>query len=395
MARNLPRDTLFMGDIVADPNSKNILKVSGESMEAIFSTTRLPKRRDDWNDNVAYVAAEDLFDTLDLAVFGFIKKNVFTQFQKSSDWVRYFQLIEYGWRPVSIENFMFFRSLGRGGFGLVKACKHKQTGKMFAAKMMDKRRIKKVDSADLILEELAVLKVVDSPYIVCLKYAFATDSDVYLVLDLMTGGDLGYHIVRRGKFTPEETRFYAARLVLALGAIHDLDIVYRDIKPENILLDELGYSRLSDFGLASRMRKNGLGEACGTRGYWAPEMLQRDADGRKVRYFHAVDWFSLGVLIYEFIVGVSPFRTDRARAWGADGKRTKEECMDLATLEMDPEFNNQFEEAEKDIIAKLMDKEPRRRLGSGGYLEVLRHPYFKELDWQHMEQVRPPYRYST
>ena len=394
MFRELPPETTPRTDIVPDASSENILRVSGESVEAIFEITRLPRRKEEWiNDPIAAVAPEYLFDSLDLTIFNFLKKKLLHSFQQSGEWFKMFKLIEYSSRPVKAENFLYFRALGRGGFGLVKACKHKQTGKMFAAKVMDKRRIKAVDSADLILEELAVMTMVDSPYVVCLKYAFATQLDVYLILDLMTGGDLGYHLLKRGSFTPEECRYYTARVCLAIGALHELDIVYRDLKPENILLDEFGYSKLSDFGLASRMRKNGLGEACGTRGYWAPEMLQRDADGRKVRYFLNVDWFSLGCLLYEFILGVGPFRTEKGRAWAADGKRSKEECMDLATLQMDPEFDNHFEPLAVDLIQKLMVKDPKQRLGCNGYLEVLQHPYFKTIDWQHMESIRPPFRY--
>lgn len=393
MFRELPPETTARADSIPDADSSNILRVSGESVDEIFEITKLPRQKEEWiDDPIAAVAPEYLFDSLDLTIFNFLKKKLLPSFQQSEEWFKMFKLIEYSSRPVKADNFLYFRALGRGGFGLVKACKHKQTGKMFAAKVMDKRRIKAVDSADLILEELAVMTMVDSPYVVCLKYAFATPQDVYLILDLMTGGDLGFHLLKRGSFSPEECRYYTARVCLAIGALHDLDIVYRDLKPENILLDEFGYSKLSDFGLASRMRKNGLAEACGTRGYWAPEMLQRDPDGRKVRYFLSVDWFSLGCVLYEFILGVGPFRTDKARAWAADGKRSKEECMDLATLQMEPEFDDRFEPLAVDLIQKLMTKDPKHRLGCNGYLEVLEHPYFKTIDWQHMDMIRPPFR---
>lgn len=173
-------------------------------------------------------------------------------------------------------------------------------------------------------------------------------------------GDLGYHLGKRGAFPGEECRYYAARIVKGIKALHDLDIVYRDLKPENILLNEHGYSRISDFGLACRMSKSGLSEACGTRGYWAPEMLRRDEDGLKERYFLQVDWFSLGCIVYEFHAGVGPFRTERARKWGG-ADLSKDQVMDCATREMDVEFDERFDPEAADLVSRLLSKDPATR----------------------------------
>jgi beta-adrenergic-receptor kinase len=257
-----------------------------------------------------------LFDELDCIVFYYIKDKYFQSFQTSPSWVKYHQYMFISTRPVGEDDFLLFRVLGRGGFGLVNGCKRAQSGKLFAMKMMNKKRVKMKKADSLCNNERTILAVVDSPFIVCLKYAFATKEELFLILDLMMGGDLGYHLSRKGKFTERESKYYSARIVLGLKALHDDMIVFRDLKPENILMNDDGKTRISDLGLACKVGKSGLSGTCGTRGYWAPEMLRRDEAGKRERYSLSVDWFSLGCCIYEFHYGVSPFRTERARKWG-------------------------------------------------------------------------------
>jgi beta-adrenergic-receptor kinase len=200
-------------------------------------------------------------------------------------------------RTVVEEDFAIFRVLGRGGFGLVNACKRCTTGKLYAMKMLNKRRVKMKKAEALCLQERNIMAQVSSPYVVCLKYAFTSKDDLYLILDLMTGGDLGFHLSKKGRFTVKESKYYSARTILGIAALHERNIVYRDLKPENILMDEDGYTKISDLGLACKVGKSGLTGTCGTRGYWAPEMLRRDANDKRERYFTTVDWFSLGCLI--------------------------------------------------------------------------------------------------
>ena len=143
-------------------------------------------------------------------------------------------------------------------------------------KVMNKRRIKNKKSSTLALNELAVLKVVDSPFVVNLKYSFQTKDDLYLILDLMTGGDLSFHLSQKRRFSKDQCLYYAARIMLGLQALHDQHYVYRDLKPENLLLAEDGRVRITDLGLATTVTSR-LHGAAGTRGYWAPEMLKRNA----------------------------------------------------------------------------------------------------------------------
>jgi serine/threonine protein kinase len=214
----------------------------------------------------------------------------------------------------------------------------------------------------------------------------------------MTGGDLGFHLGRKGRFSDKETKFFAARTLLGIAALHDKQIAYRDLKPENILMDDQGYTKISDLGLACKVGRSGLSGACGTRGYWAPEMLRRDAEGKRERYTFTVDWFSFGCCVYEFIYGISPFRTEKARKWGdfpKSEKADRDKAIDLAIQEMEPEFDERcFDELARDLLRKLLHKDPKQRLGANGYTEILAHPWFATIDWHGLNTMKPPLKPS-
>ena len=186
---------------------------------------------------------------------------------------------------------VFTGSLNEWHYVITSACKKGTSGKLYAMKVMNKRRIKMKGSERLALNERQALAAVESNFVVNLKYSFHSKDDVYLILDLMTGGDLGYHLHQKSRFPKRECLYYAARIMLGLQALHDQKYVYRDLKPENCLLAEDGRVKITDLGLAIKITPN-LHGAAGTRGYWAPEMLRRDKKGRRVSYGHAVDWFS-------------------------------------------------------------------------------------------------------
>ena len=187
---------------------------------------------------------------------------------------------------------------------------------------MNKKRIKAKKSSNLALSELSVLKEVTSPFVVNLKYSFQTKEDLYLILDLMTGGDLSFHLCQRRRFSREQCLYYAARIMLGLQALHDKNFVYRDLKPENLLLAEDGRVRITDLGLATKVTSR-LHGAAGTRGYWAPEMLKRDENGKRLNYDQNVDWFSFGCVLAEMISGVNPFRSEAALKFGLEHEDKK------------------------------------------------------------------------
>lgn len=260
-------------------------------------------------------------------------------------------------------------------------------------KVLDRKRIKMKKSETLCMTERNILIMVDSPFVVCLKYAYTTPTELFLILDLMVGGDLGYHLYRKGMFSERETKYYVCRTLLGIKALHDINVVFRDLKPDNILMDGKGRTKLSDLGLAVRVPRNGLTGACGTRGYWAPEMLKRDPSGYRIRYNLSVDWFSFGCLVYEFMTGVCPFRTEVARNWGGFGKKDKEKAIDLAVQEMEPFFDSEiFDPTTQDLVSKLLIKDGKTRLGANGAGEVMAHAYFDDINWEEYiyDLVPPP-----
>ena len=189
-------------------------------------------------------------------------------------------------------------------------------------KVMNKVRIKGKKSEQLALNERAALAAVDSPFVISLKYSFQSSEDLILILDLMTGGDLCFHLRQKGRFPLDECLYYSARIMLGLQALHDKNYVYRDLKPENCLLSDDGRVRISDLGLATQLHPK-LHGAAGTRGYWAPDMLRRNEKGKRKNYDQRVDWFSFGCLVAEMISGQSPFRTEEAIKFGLEKEETK------------------------------------------------------------------------
>lgn len=187
-------------------------------------------------------------------------------------------------------------------------------------------------SEQLALNERTALAAVESLFVVNLKYSFHSKDDVFLILDLMTGGDLGYHLHQKGRFPKNECLYYAARIMLGLQALHDKQYVYRDLKPENCLLADDGRVKITDLGLATKITPT-LHGAAGTRGYWAPEMLRRDKKGKRMPYGHSVDWFSFGCCLAEFISGHNPFRSEAALNYGLQrGHQTKVRANLVFTL---------------------------------------------------------------
>jgi beta-adrenergic-receptor kinase len=351
-----------------------------------------------WDEAVAGHGSKNyddhLWDKLDAVVFKQLSAKVTAGFTASLMYEKMCQFLYLQEATVEEDDFALFRVLGRGGFGMVNGCKKCTSGKLYAMKVMNKKRVKLKRSEQLTLNERVALAAVDSPFVVSLKYAFVSDVDVFLILDLMTGGDLSFHLAQKQKFSKEEAQYYAARIMLGCQALHDEGYVYRDLKPENILMGEDGKVRITDLGLACKITKT-LHGAAGTRGYWAPEMLRRDKKGKKMPYGHCVDWWSFGCMLAEFISGVCPFRSEAALKYGQDnGKTEKEKAIDLATLEMEPEWDPEsFDADAADICSKLLIKDEKKRLGWNGAKELMDHPWFKEIDWEMIISDRqvPPY----
>ncbi|GAX22629.1 beta-adrenergic-receptor kinase [Fistulifera solaris] len=325
----------------------------------------------------------DLFDNGESLVMESLKRDYWRSFLESAKYKRLLDFLWFRDRRVEPDDFFEMRRLGRGGFGLVTACKKGTSGKLYAMKVMNKRRIKMKKSEQLAINERHALASVESKFVVNLKYSFHSKDDIFLILDLMTGGDLGFHLHQKGRFPKREVLYYSARIMLALQALHDKQYVYRDLKPENCLLAEDGRVKITDLGLATKITPK-LHGAAGTRGYWAPEMLRRDSRGKRMTYTHTVDWFSFGCCLAEFISGSNPFRSEVALNYGLEkGQQTKEKAIDFAIMEMEPEFPpEKFEPDAADLCQQLLRKDEKKRLGYNGCSEIMSHPYFKNINWE-------------
>jgi G protein-coupled receptor kinase len=254
---------------------------------------------------------------------------------------RYLQIKHIEKMSITKDLFRMYRVLGKGGFGEVCACQSRATGRMYACKKLEKKRIKKRKGEQMALNEKQILEKVNSRFIVNLAYAFETKDSLCLILTLMNGGDLKFHIYHlMGEFKEDRALFYAAEIICGLSHLHNQNIVYRDLKPENILLDDFGHIRISDLGLAVEIP---LGEKIkgkvGTVGYMAPEVIKGDY------YSFSPDLWALGCLIFEMIEGQSPFRHRKEKA--------KREDIDKRAKESKELYSGKFSPLVRDLCSKV------------------------------------------
>ncbi|XP_049641938.1 rhodopsin kinase GRK7 [Suncus etruscus] len=315
----------------------------------------------------------------------FLQDQPFQDFLGSLFYDRFLQWKAFERQPVSDKYFTEFRVLGKGGFGEVCAVQVRNTGKMYACKKLDKKRLKKKNGEKMALLEKEIMERVHSPFIVSLAYAFESKSHLCLVMSLMNGGDLKFHIYHVGTRGLAMSRvvFYSAQMACALLHLHGLQILYRDMKPENVLLDDAGNCRLSDLGLAVQVPEGkSVTQRAGTHGYMAPEILME-----KVNYSYPVDWFAMGCSIYEMVAGRTPFKDYKEKV-------TKED-LKQRTLKEEVRFQHEnFTEEVKAICSLFLAKKPEQRLGSREKGDDPRkHPFFKTINFPRLEAglVEPPF----
>ncbi|ETV86664.1 AGC/AKT protein kinase [Aphanomyces astaci] len=288
---------------------------------------------------------------------------------------------------LGVEDFDLLKVIGKGAFGKVMLVRRKDdgtedsmTGATYAMKVLKKANVFAKNQVEHTKSERRILRDIDHPFVVRLRYAFQTEDKLYLVMDYYTGGTLFFHLRKSRKFSEKRSRFYAAQLLVAMGHLHDVNIAYRDLKLENILMDDKGYVALTDFGLSKENVDvpDGAKTFCGTAEYIAPELL------KGLSYGKPVDWWGFGTLLFEMMTGQTPF---------FDKNRKK---MFHNILHRDVIFTPAFSEDAKDLLTKLLLKDPAKRLGSGpsGAQEIMDHPFFASIDWDKLlrKEVDAPFK---
>ncbi|CAL8277770.1 unnamed protein product [Arctogadus glacialis] len=293
-------------------------------------------------------------------------------------------IVNKGPEPIKPECFELLRVLGKGGYGKVfqvRKVAGADSGKIFAMKVLKKAMIVRnaKDTAHTKAER-NILEEVKHPFIVDLIYAFQTGGKLYLILEYLSGGELFMQLEREGIFMEDTACFYLAEISMALGHLHQKGIIYRDLKPENIMLNNKGHVKLTDFGLCKESIHDGTvtHTFCGTIEYMAPEILTRSGHNR------AVDWWSLGALMYDMLTGAPPFT-------GENRKKTIDKIL-KCKLNLPPYLTKEARE----LLKRLLKRNASARLGGGpgDSSEVQAHSFFRHVNWDELlaRNVEPPFK---
>jgi len=280
-------------------------------------------------------------------------------------------------KKISVDDFRKIKVIGKGGFGRVLLVEKKDTKKVYAMKILKKGVIAARGEIEHTRTEKSVLSKLDHPFLAKLHWSFQTDENLYFVMDFINGGELFHHLSIEKRFSDDRARFYAAEIVSGMEYLHTHGVIYRDLKPENLLLSHRGHIIMTDFGLS----KEGLhaedsrtGTFCGTPEYLAPEIIKGED------YTKSIDWWSVGTLIYEMLTGLPPFYTD------------DEENMYHKIMTAEIDFSKPlFTPEAKDIITKFLNRDPLQRLQDPH--DIKSHPWFRAIDWNKLEklEIAPPF----
>ncbi|XP_028008629.2 protein kinase C delta type [Eptesicus fuscus] len=310
---------------------------------------------------------------------------IYQNFEKKLGLLGNFSLADTGtygkiWEGSSkckIEHFTFHKVLGKGSFGKVLLAELKGKKEFFAIKALKKDVVLIDDDVECTMVEKRVLALAwENPFLTHLYCTFQTKEHLFFVMEFLNGGDLMYHIQDKGRFELYRAMFYAAEIICGLQFLHSKGIIYRDLKLDNVMLDQNGHIKIADFGMCKEniFADKKASTFCGTPDYIAPEILQG------LKYSFSVDWWSFGVLLYEMLIGQSPFHGD-----------DEDELFESIRVDT-PHYPRWITKESKDILEKLLERDPAKRLGVTGNIKT--HPFFKTINWTLLEkrQVEPPFK---
>ncbi|KAE8356419.1 kinase-like domain-containing protein [Aspergillus coremiiformis] len=276
---------------------------------------------------------------------------------------------------INLNQFRLLRVVGKGAFGKVRIVEKKDTGLTFALKYIRKEEVVRSESVRNIIRERRMLEHLNHPFLCNLRYSFQDIEYIYIVVDLMNGGDLRFHISRKC-FTEEAVRFWAAEIGCALKYIHSQGIIHRDVKPDNVLLDSDGHVHLADFNVASDFRPGKpLTSKSGTLAYLAPEVYEGGG------YYCEVDWWSLGVTFYECIYNKRPFEGRSQDVLSENIKKAQPKYYVTNPAVSVPCLR---------AMAAFMEKDRSKRIGAISWESFTSHPFFADLDFVAVEQKQVP-----
>lgn len=280
-------------------------------------------------------------------------------------------------KNVKLDDFELDRTIGTGSFGrVIIVYLKKDRTQRYAMKMLKKENIVKMKQVEHTLNEKKILGSIDFPFIVKLAYSFKDTTNLYMVLEYVSGGEMFTHLRKTGRYSEENACFYAAQIVLTFEYLHYLNIIYRDLKPENVLYDSTGYIKITDFGFA-KIIKDRTWTLCGTPEYLAPEIILSRG------YNKAVDWWALGVIIYEMAAGYPPFFAEQPI-------QIYEKIVSGHLR-----FPSHFSVDLKDLLKNLLQVDLTKRIGNlkNGVNDVKQHKWFHNIDWMaiYERKIKAPF----
>jgi len=283
-------------------------------------------------------------------------------------------------KKIGFDDFVIRKVIGQGSCGKVLMVTKKEqdpkSNRVYAMKVLNKSTIIARNEVDHTKSEKSILMKLEHPFLVKLHYSFQTQDKLFFVMDYINGGELFFHLQRDKRFSEDRVKFYAAEILSGIDYLHAAGVIYRDLKPENLLLTKDGHIVMTDFGLS----KEGLhdkfdrtGTFCGTPEYLAPEVLEGKG------YTKAVDWWSFGTLVYEMLTGLPPFYSEDVQE------------MYSKIMTADLEFPSFMSQEARDLLSKLLERNDEERLQDASVIK--KHPFFRSIDWEALKQkkIHPPF----